>query len=304
MYSPITLDALRALDAIDRRGSFAAAADELHRVPSALSYTISKLEEDLELELFDRRRRKAELTPVGRLVLEQGRRILLATEELTALAKQAAGGWEVELRIAVDSVFGCESIYPLVEAFQRLQPRTEVRLMEEVLAGSWDALDSERCDLVIGVEEEPPGQGFATQALGQVAFDFVVASDHPLATMPQPLSLATVQAYPTLVVADSSRSLPVKSTGLLDGRSRVVLPSIADKIEAQCLGMGVGYLPRHRIQQPLQQGRLKVLELDQQRPPQTMYLAWRKSNKGKGLHWFIEQLKAARVDLQQGLVMS
>ena len=144
MFSPLTLDALRTLDAIDRRRSFAAAADELFRVPSAISYTINKLEADLGVTLFDRSRRKAELTPVGRLMLEQGRQILMATEELTALVKQAADGWEVELRIGVDTVLDCGPIYDLIEAFQAIQPRTEVRLIEEVLGGSWDALNAER----------------------------------------------------------------------------------------------------------------------------------------------------------------
>ncbi|WP_140411965.1 LysR family transcriptional regulator, partial [Escherichia coli] len=50
----LTLEALRVMDAIDRRGSFAAAADELGRVPSALSYTMQKLEEELDVVLFDR----------------------------------------------------------------------------------------------------------------------------------------------------------------------------------------------------------------------------------------------------------
>ena len=48
----LTLEALRVMDAIDRRGSFAAAADELGRVPSALSYTMQKLEEELDVVLF------------------------------------------------------------------------------------------------------------------------------------------------------------------------------------------------------------------------------------------------------------
>ncbi|VFS85459.1 putative DNA-binding transcriptional regulator [Raoultella terrigena] len=52
----LTLEALRVMDAIDRRGSFAAAADELGRVPSALSYTMQKLEEELDVVLFDRSR--------------------------------------------------------------------------------------------------------------------------------------------------------------------------------------------------------------------------------------------------------
>jgi hypothetical protein len=50
----LSLDALLVLDAIARKGSFAAAAEELHRVPSAITYTVQKLEQDLDVQLFDR----------------------------------------------------------------------------------------------------------------------------------------------------------------------------------------------------------------------------------------------------------
>lgn len=48
----LTLDVLRLMNAMDRRGSFATAADELVRVPSALSYTMQKLEEELDVVLI------------------------------------------------------------------------------------------------------------------------------------------------------------------------------------------------------------------------------------------------------------
>jgi DNA-binding transcriptional LysR family regulator len=301
MFSPITLDALRTLDAIDRRRSFAAAAEELFRVPSAISYTIHKLEADLGVTLFDRSRRKAELTPVGRLMLEQGRQILMATEELTAQVKQAADGWELELRIGVDTVLDCGPIYDLIEAFQVIQPRTAVRLIEEVLGGSWDALNAERCDIVIGAEGEPPSQGFGIHALGQVVFDFVVAADHPLAALPQPLPLSAIQQHPTIIVADSSRYLPVRSAGLLDGRSRILVPSMEHKIAAQCRGLGVGYLPRHRIATELNDGRLRLIRLEESRPPQSISVAWRHTNKGKGLAWFVRHLQGMVFDSAKGL---
>ena len=50
----LTLDALQLLDAIDRGGSFAAAAKELFRVPSTISYSVSKLEDDLGVQVFER----------------------------------------------------------------------------------------------------------------------------------------------------------------------------------------------------------------------------------------------------------
>lgn len=297
----ITLDALQTLDAIERRQSFAAAADELHRVPSAVSYTISKLEEDLGVAIFDRSRRKAELTPVGRLVLEEGRKILKASEELAALARQAADGWEVELRICIDSILTCEPIYGLIEAFQLIQPKTEIRLTEEVLGGSWDALAGDRCDLVIGAEGVPPAPGFALHSLGKVTFEFAVAAGHPLTKLPMPLPAKVIQDYPTVIVADSSQRLPGRSAGLLDGRSRIIVPTIEHKIDVQCKGLGVGYLPRHRIIEELADGRLEALTLDAPRPPVELSVAWRRNNKGKGLKWFVDRLKQMQFDSKQGL---
>lgn len=300
MISLITLDALLTLDAIERRQSFAAAATELHRVPSAVSYTVNKLEEDLGVAIFDRSRRKAELTAIGRLVLEQGRQILKASEELTALVRQAADGWEVELRICIDSVLACDPVYDLIEAFQRVQPKTEIRLTEEVLGGSWDALSDDRCDLVIGAEGTPPTPGFSLHSLGIVNFEFAVATGHPLTTLPTPLPMSAILDYPTVIVADSSQHLPVRSSGLLDGRSRIIVPTIDHKIEAQCKGLGVGYLPSHRIVQELADGRLALLTLATPRPPEEISVAWRRGNTGKGLKWFVDRLKQMAFDPVHG----
>ena len=297
----ITLDALQTLDAIERRHSFAAAAEELHRVPSAVSYTINKLEEDLGVALFDRSRRKAELTAIGRLVLKEGRKILKAAEQLTALARQAADGWEVELRICVDSILSCDPIYDLIEAFQRVQPKTEIRLTAEVLGGSWDALSDDRCDLVIGAEGAPPAPGFALHSLGKVKFGFAVAAGHALTTLPQPLRASAIQDHPTVIVADSSQRLPVRSAGLLDGRSRIIVPTIEHKIEVQCKGLGVGYLPLHRITQQLADGELMLLELDAPRPPVEISAAWRRGNTGKALKWFVDRLKQMQFDAAHGI---
>ena len=53
---------LEVVDAVARNGSFSAAAQELHRVPSAVSYTVRQLEEWLAVPLFERRHRDVELT--------------------------------------------------------------------------------------------------------------------------------------------------------------------------------------------------------------------------------------------------
>lgn len=87
MLSPITLEALHILDAIERRGSFAAAANELNRAPSSLSYQIQKLEQDLDLMIFDRSGHRANFTEAGKLILERGRAILAATENWSMMLR-------------------------------------------------------------------------------------------------------------------------------------------------------------------------------------------------------------------------
>ena len=88
----ISLDALLVLDAIARRGSFAAAAEELHRVPSSVTYAIQKLEESLDTPLFDRRGHRARLTRAGEALLREGRDLLTLTDRVARNVKRIAPG--------------------------------------------------------------------------------------------------------------------------------------------------------------------------------------------------------------------
>lgn len=298
MNSPITLDALKVLDAIERKKSFAAAADALFRVPSAVSYTVSKLEEELGVVLFDRSKRKAELTPVGRMLIEQGRLILKATDELTHMAKQSANGWEAELRICVDSILIFRPIYALIAQFQKEHPWINIKLSEEVLGGTWDSLVSNNSDLIIGASGEPYSRDFNIKAIGTVDFVFAVAKNHPLVNEALPISEQVIKRYSSIVVADSSRHLPTRSVGLLDGQSRITVPTIQEKIDAHLQGIGVGFLPTHRIQDELDSGELVALQLaSYESRNNELNMAWPKSNKGKALAWFIEKIQGISKEL-------
>jgi DNA-binding transcriptional LysR family regulator len=117
-----------------------------------------------------------------------------------------------------------------------------------------------------------------------------------------PLPTSAIQDYPTVIVADSSQRLPLRSSGLLDGRSRIIVPTIEHKIEAQCKGLGVGYLPRHRIVRELAEGRLELLTLEAPRAPEELAVAWHRDNTGKGLKWFVDRLKRMKFDSVSGVL--
>ncbi|WP_374515942.1 LysR family transcriptional regulator [Niveibacterium sp.] len=287
----ISLEALAMLDAIDTRGSFAAAADALHRVPSALTHAVRKLEEDLGFDLFQKIGRRAVLTPAGRTLLDDGRALLRAAGELECRARRIATGWESELRIAIDGTLDAAALNPIIAEFYANYGGTRLKLMYEVLGGTWDALATGRADLVIGAVGDPPaGASYATRAWGTQEFVFCVAPHHPLADAPEPIPADLARQYRAIVVADTSRQLVARTAGLLDGQDTLTVPDIAAKAAAQRTGLGVGHLPLALAQRDAELGRLKIKRLDAPKPVAPLWLAWQSNQRGRALDWFVERL--------------
>lgn len=291
MHNEITIDALKVLDAIDRKGSFAGAANELFRVPSAISYTVQKLEEDLNVSIFDRSGHRATLTPAGRYLLEEGRSLLEAAQALAHTTRQVAQGWETRLKIAVNSLVPLSALFPAIKEFYELGVPVDVQLIEEVFAGTWDALQSRRVDLVVGADDfSKPAGNFTTQKLGKMPFVYAVAPNHPLLQAPQPLTEADIQQYPAAVAADTSRRLPAGTAGIFRRQRTLTVSNLDQKIAIQEAGLGVGWLPASRIKQQLADGRLVALEVKDTRQQIELFLARHSDDKGKALMWFWDRL--------------
>jgi DNA-binding transcriptional LysR family regulator len=291
----LTLEALRILDSIDRKGSFAAAAVELDRVPSALTYSVRKLEEDLDVLLFDRRGHRAKLTVAGLELLTEGRHLLRAAEELEQRVKRTATGWEVELRIVVDSIIPFEKMLPLITAFDQERSGTRLRVSSEVLSGVWEALVSGRADLAIGAPYDGPdlvrmSGGFQTRLLGDIEWVFAVAPSHPLASAPDLLPVGLVQQHRAVAVGDTGRVLPGITSGLLTGQETLTVPSISAKLSAQLAGLGCGHLPRTLAAPYLASGALIEKQTTEAKPLGTTHIAWSTKTRGKSLKWFLNRL--------------
>ncbi len=291
----LTLESLELIDAIDRLGSFARAANALGKVPSALTYSIRKLEDDLDVLIFDRRGYRATLTPAGKLLLEEGRVLLERAAQLQAEIAQTAKGWELELRIALDAILPWQWVEPHIAAYFREACPARLRFSEETLAGSWDALTDRRVDLVIGATGDIPNSAlFSTQALFDVKFAYCVAPSHPLARATEPISQNDVRQFRAITVADTSRNLPLRTTGLLSGQDRLVVPSIRAKIDAQIAGLGGGYLPVWSAKAHIKQKQLVEKIVDAPKPQASLVLAWRTSSRGRALNWWRNRLLAAK----------
>jgi DNA-binding transcriptional LysR family regulator len=301
----LTLEALEILDAIERRGSFAAAADELGRVPSALTYTVRKLEDDLDVLLFDRSGHRAKLTNIGHTLLSEGRHLLRAAEELECRVKRLSTGWEVELRIAVTALIDFERIAPLIERFYAAREgeglvATRIKLMQEVLGGAWDALVTGRVDLTIGAVDDGANfagpellrmnGGYQTRKLGEVPFVFCVAPHHALTRTHEPLTSSAILPHRGVAIADSSRRAPPRTVGLVPGQDVLTVPSMEAKVAAQVRGLGCGWLPEPWARSWIKRGLLVALEVEPHRPATQLLTAWATPVQGKALKLWLKML--------------
>ena len=293
--NPITLEALEILDSIDRRGSFAKAAEELNKATSALSYGVQKLEDQLGLSIFVRQGRRSVLTPAGRWVLEEGRMILGATARLADRAKEIATGWEPRLRMGVESIVDHQVFFNTLAAFHNDHPNLEIDVSETVLNGGWEALEEHRIDLVVGAPGPVPLQkGLRAVPMGLSDLVPVIAANHPEAKrigrdMTLEFDFAALQ---TVVSHDTSTTNVARNAALSLSSTRILyVQNIDQKVQAILAGLGIGHLPRYRIQQHLQDARLIELPLEAANPE--CFIAWEITNKGKALSAISKALTAA-----------
>lgn len=288
----LSLDALTVVDAIDRRGSFSAAARELFRVPSTVSYTIARLEEDLGVALFERHGPKVVLTKAGAELLREGRHLLKAAEDLEHRVRRVASGWETEFAIGMDSMFAPICLHADITDFYAVADQTRLRIGVDSLSGPWESLLDHRVDLLVAAAGEgPSGGGYVSEPMGTVEFVFAVAPTHALAHHTGPLGKSELQAHRAIVVADSARRLAPRTVGLLFGQDTLTVPDMRSKLDFQLAGLGFGFLPRVLAQPAIDAGRLLEKRVEEPRPAETFHLAWRSDEGGEARAWWLARMR-------------
>ncbi|MBN9287546.1 MAG: hypothetical protein BGO43_04355 [Gammaproteobacteria bacterium 39-13] len=292
----ISLEALKTLETIERCGTFALAAEELHRVPSALTYTINALETQLEVKIFDRKGHRAKLTAVGKQILEEGKKLLLAAEQLEKNVKRYQSGWEEIITIAYDQVFPFSHFLFLIEAFYKECPGVELKWTGEVLGGGWDALLSNRAMIAIGVSNDlPMRENIQVTHLGDIEFVFVVSQHHPLAAKRGHIDNEVIEKQRIVAVADTSRGFLPRTSGILPGQKTLTVSTFEEKITAILSGIGVGYLPLHMAWPYIQAGKMVIKEVSKLKSIGTFSVAWHPRQTGKGTQWFIKKLSDKKI---------
>ncbi|MDN3517033.1 LysR family transcriptional regulator [Aquisalimonas lutea] len=291
MAPRISLEQWRALVAVVDAGSYAAAAEALHKTQSSVSYAIGRVEEQLGVAVFRMEGRRAVLTSTGRVLYRRGRALVEEAGRLEEAATRLGAGVEPELGLGVEILFPTWLLLRCLETFSADFPDTRVELYETVLGGGEELLAEGHVDLAV-CSQVPAG--FLGDPLLPIRFLAVAAPAHPLHALGRALTFDDLRGYRQLFIRDSGVRRD-RAGGWEIGGQRWTVSHKATAIRALCMGLGFAWVAEDIIRDELDNGILRPLPLAHGGERwTTLYLAYGDvDGAGPGTHRLAEALRAA-----------
>lgn len=265
MQDSVSLGQLRTFIAAADEGSFSAAGRRLKHAQSVVSQTVSHLETQLGVRLFDRTARFPVLTDQGRALLANARAVTGQMDLLNARAKSLAGGCEPELTVVLDVIFPIAMFTGAIAALQQQFPETALRLYVE----GWGALVQHVLDrrytvgVMASLTSTPPQ--LTLERLMTIKIVLVVSPQHPLATHRRPIPTTTLSKHIQLVHTDRS-DLPPGPEFRMQSPKTWLLAGIEAKLAFLRAGFGFGAMPLHVVERDLASGALVQISAEDSPP--------------------------------------
>ncbi|UWR79595.1 LysR family transcriptional regulator [Phaeobacter inhibens] len=255
-------DQLIALDAIVSTGTFRGAAERLHKSQSAISHTIRQLEEQLELELFNREAYRPVLTPAGEIFYREACRVLRQMQGLRTTAARLRAREEPELTIAVSATMDLDLLLPTLADTGQRHPATHLRLRMEMMGGPIARLLEGTADIALASLAGVPLDTVEAEPVGEVTIRPVASPDLGLPATSRALAANEMQGHVQVVAADSGTAVHEQSRDLLAGGLKWTVSDLAAKKKVILAGFGWGGLPDHMTVEERRSGDLLSLNLE------------------------------------------
>lgn len=180
---PFSLDQMLILKAIAVEGSFKKAADSLFVSQPAISLQVQNLEKQLNVPLFDRRGRKAQLTQAGSLLLTYSEKIITLCQETCRAIEDLQDLQGGKLIVGASQTTGTYLLPRMLGMFHEKYPEISVNLqVHSTRRTSWSVVNGQ-VDLAIIGGEVPPDLNDVLEVLpyAEDELALILPPSHPLA---------------------------------------------------------------------------------------------------------------------------
>lgn len=296
----LSLDQILVFVTIADTGSFSAAARQLHRAQSAVTYSIAKLEDQLQVTLFDRSAYRPVLSPAGSALLPRARRVLAEVDAFRAQAGGLRRGLEAELTIVIDSMVPMTLAVSMLGGLQRHFPSVRTRVLVETLGAASKAVIGGAAEIGIVTAFASDTPSLVRAPIGEIGLVPVAAPGHPLATLARPLTEDDLRDHLQLVLTDRSEMTEGRDYGVA-ATATWRIADLGAKHALLLAGLGWGSMPLHMVQADIAAGRLVTLPVRSwdgaAGMPRLPLVAIRRADQAPGPagQWFLEQVERAGV---------
>ncbi|MES2292745.1 MAG: LysR family transcriptional regulator [Pseudomonadota bacterium] len=286
---------LKLFTTVVETGSFSQAALELDCAQSAVSYGITNLESQLGVDLFERGRRKAVLTEVGKVIFVDARNIEIKLLDLRARALDYKRGVETKLTFAVDSMYPAAKLAALLRQFSDKFPDVALDLRIGTLGRVLQLITDRDCDFgICGPADQWP-DAIDVVTLNTMELIPVAAPDHALSRQSANVTTSELRKHIQLILSEES--------GVKMGQDFCVyathhwnVSDISTKHHLLCAGAGWGMMPRYMVDVDLAAGNLVPLNLGSLKSVAYVFHLIRPINGARGpvSGWLTTQLVASQ----------
>ena len=176
----MTLTELKYVLAVARERHFGRAAERCCVSQPSLSVAVKKLEDELNVSIFERRANDISITPIGELIIEQAQRVISETERILEIAENGRDPLTGPLRVGVIYTIGPYLLPPLIRELSNDVPKMPLYIEETYTSELLHKLRTGLLDVAI-MADTISDTGFMTRELYQEDFVVAIPSHHPWA---------------------------------------------------------------------------------------------------------------------------
>lgn len=258
-------DQLQVLDSIVKTGSFRAAADHLHRAQSAVSYAIKSLEDSVGFLIFDRNKYRPELTTKGEAFYKESLKVLRELKSLNEYGEVLNLGCEPEIKVAVSAPVPMGPLAEVLKDFAQCTQHTKLVISHEVLGTEYkviyEQVDLAITEVFVGIHPE-----LDIVPLFEVPMVPVVASNHPLAKVKGSIKINDMKEFVHIYMKSTTNEGRQIKTQTEYSEVKWSVNDFYSKKEFLLRGLGWGGMPKHLVEEELQRGVLKELNIEEFKP--------------------------------------
>jgi len=275
----MTLSELRYVVAVATEKSFGRAAQRCFVSQPALSVAIQKLEEELDVRLFERGKSEVTLTPVGGRIVEQAQKVLEEAALIKGIAQAGRNQLVGTLKLGVIYTVAPYLLPDLIPALHVLAPQMPLDLEENLTVHLEAALKSGRIDAaIIALPFAPPG--VVSAFLYEEPFQVVVPAGHKWARRKHIRPAELAAEHPILLnVGHCFRDQVLDACPELNGaEAQVTRTSSLETVRNMVAsGLGVSVLPRDAMTPKYHSKLIVPVPFSAPVPSRRIAVAWRKS---------------------------